>query len=1041
MTETFRAADHMVRLKDFQRATVRHVVQRMYDDPEPTRRFLVADETGLGKSVVARGVIAEVVERLLEDDSVQRIDVIYVCSNADIASQNLKRLNVVGNKRVEFRTRLTMLASQAHDLNSKTGPYSKPVNLIAFTPATSFEKGWRTGKRQERALLVVILSGFMGLSTSELTALHRILQGTVRSFDNFRWLIRTYDDLSLDETITKEFKRVFLASPHRSTLLALIAEVTNKRSLSQDQRYRAGHLIGNLRSLLAQASVHALEPDLIILDEFQRFRHLLDPDKGTEATELAHSHFEWDEARTLLLSATPYKPFTLAEEDADGEGHYANLMLTLNFLSSCNTAWLNEVKAAFAEFRLALLAGAETDDITALLRDLLLQHMCRTERPAVPGAHREITAPADKLTAQDLADFVGLRELARSLESSMQVEYWKSAPYFVNFLEGYQVGDRLKAALKKGKTDEDIRAALALVAALDPTALEQFQQVDMGNARLRSLADWTVKAGWWQLLWIPPSLPYLRPAGPYAEDFAQQVTKQLVFSSWSATPTAIAGLLSYEADRQLADGSTRLTSNTAEARRRLGTRLTYSAEDGRPAGMSTLALFWPHPALADLADPLRFSRADNMGTPPTFDGADWAYRQLSEAGGDPGEQPVADLFAWPGALPASVRAQKERRIAARILGTVREGDDDDQNAATQASRLDAHVAEVLAAETEQRVSQGLAELAMHSPGNIAWRALGRLVNSEDEITDEGHWYAAAVLANGLRSLFNRVESSLLLDRLYAELPYWRAVLTYCAAGNLQAVLDEYLHHQRSNLGDECLSNTALADLAEEAVGTLSMRPSRYVGFHADEPARGIPLGSRFALRYGAARAQADDVRMPEVRAAFNSPFWPFVLASTSVGQEGIDFHWWCHSVVHWNTPASPVDFEQREGRVNRFGGHAVRRNIAIAHRADVMASKDPDPWRAAYEAAKAEDQGLGDFSPYWVYPGPHAVERHLLPFPLSQDGPRASALKRDLMHYRLALGQPRQEDFLAMMARTGRDMPRPIDLSPARPPRPAALDK
>jgi len=38
---------------------------------EPTRRFLVADETGLGKSVVARGVIAKTLERLQDDPSVK----------------------------------------------------------------------------------------------------------------------------------------------------------------------------------------------------------------------------------------------------------------------------------------------------------------------------------------------------------------------------------------------------------------------------------------------------------------------------------------------------------------------------------------------------------------------------------------------------------------------------------------------------------------------------------------------------------------------------------------------------------------------------------------------------------------------------------------------------------------------------------------------------------------------------------------------------------------------------------------------------------
>ena len=33
-------------------------------------------------------------------------------------------------------------------------------------------------------------------------------------------------------------------------------------------------------------------------------------------------------------------------------------------------------------------------------------------------------------------------------------------------------------------------------------------------------------------------------------------------------------------------------------------------------------------------------------------------------------------------------------------------------------------------------------------------------------------------------------------------------------------------------------------------------------------------------------------------------------------------------VYHWNLPGNPVDLEQREGRVHRFKGHAVRLNVA-----------------------------------------------------------------------------------------------------------------
>ncbi len=106
----FDAGPVLAGLKDFQRATVEHVARRFFTDAQPTRRFLVADETGLGKSVVARGVIAKTLEHLQDDDSVDRIDVVYICSNADIARQNLDRLEITGSRATQMSTRLTMLA-------------------------------------------------------------------------------------------------------------------------------------------------------------------------------------------------------------------------------------------------------------------------------------------------------------------------------------------------------------------------------------------------------------------------------------------------------------------------------------------------------------------------------------------------------------------------------------------------------------------------------------------------------------------------------------------------------------------------------------------------------------------------------------------------------------------------------------------------------------------------------------------------------------------------------------------------------------------
>lgn len=41
-------------------------------------------------------------------------------------------------------------------------------------------------------------------------------------------------------------------------------------------------------------------------------------------------------------------------------------------------------------------------------------------------------------------------------------------------------------------------------------------------------------------------------------------------------------------------------------------------------------------------------------------------------------------------------------------------------------------------------------------------------------------------------------------------------------------------------------------------------------------------------------------RTEEIQQAFNTPFWPSVLATTSFGHEGLDFHAWCDSLVHWD---------------------------------------------------------------------------------------------------------------------------------------------
>src|SRR5690606_7239664 len=94
-------------LKDFQLATVNRVGDLFQNG---YRRVLVADEVGLGKTLVAKGVIAKLSCFYQKNSMKDLFKVVYVCSNQSIAGQNLKKLKVHPGVKVDglSDTRLSM---------------------------------------------------------------------------------------------------------------------------------------------------------------------------------------------------------------------------------------------------------------------------------------------------------------------------------------------------------------------------------------------------------------------------------------------------------------------------------------------------------------------------------------------------------------------------------------------------------------------------------------------------------------------------------------------------------------------------------------------------------------------------------------------------------------------------------------------------------------------------------------------------------------------------------------------------------------------
>jgi hypothetical protein len=478
--------------------------------------------------------------------------------------------------------------------------------------------------------------------------------------------------------------------------------------------------------------------------------------------------------------------------------------------------------------------------------------------------------------------------------------------------------------------------------------------------------------------------------------------------------------------------------------------------------MPALALLYPSPTFAAAADPRAFATEHHGGT--IGDLLTWAQEQITPLLDrlPPGtaEGDVDERWYW--AAPLMLDTHAADWWAHPDLAA--EWTDWDKRASAQESRWQEHVELARSAvdgtldpvlgRRPEDLPVMLARLAVGGPGTLALRALTRVTGLAPQSLDAR--LPAARVAWALRGLFNAPEATALLraGRASREDTYWREVMRHCTDGCLQAVLDEHAHVLMESEGATNQSaEEAASTIADAMIRALALRASRVNYSHlAVTEDSVVPMPERlhtaFAMRFGDEEGGGQRVdgeapaRASQLREAFNSPYWPFVLVSTSVGQEGLDFHPYCHIVVHWNLPNNPVDLEQREGRVHRYKGHAVRKNVALKHGAGALADGG-DAWTTAFGLACQDRlETDSELVPYWVYPLENGakVERHILTFPLSRELDRLKRLRDALAVYRLAFGQARQEDVIDhLLGRLGPERAAAlaaelrIDLRPLRP--------
>ncbi len=116
--------------------------------------------------------------------------------------------------------------------------------------------------------------------------------------------------------------------------------------------------------------------------------------------------------------------------------------------------------------------------------------MVRTERLSIDanrdGMLKQMDCLAMSLNETDVEHYLALQQIASSLEHGDMLEYWKSAPYLLNFMEHYDVKRKLDNAMEV-QADSSLAKQFRKLGdgLLNRQAIVEYSKIDPGNARLR----------------------------------------------------------------------------------------------------------------------------------------------------------------------------------------------------------------------------------------------------------------------------------------------------------------------------------------------------------------------------------------------------------------------------------------------------------------------------------------------------------------------------------------------------------------------------
>lgn len=1022
-------------LKDFQKATVERV-STLFKNGQ--NRVLVADEVGMGKTLVARGVIAKTARICLEKQQ-KLFKVVYVCSNQNIAKQNLRKLDINNTVTAESvtDTRLSMQHLRITEQSFDPAILQGFIHLIPLTPETSFKMTSGRGNVNERALMFSILRR-MHFVRMYLNELESLLCGGVSSWE---WYKKEFDErVSKCKKITNSnypANVIGKINDYDATYHIKKDLITHLRKIRNNESRNDSQTIHKLRIMFARISVSMLDPDLVIMDEFQRYKKLLDLDENSDLGILVRAFLSGEDTRVLLLSATPYKLYSTLDEIEDSnqvDEHYDEFFNVIDFLFKEKKPDFHEIWGNYSKALKELQHGnISILEIKNKAEDALYNTVCRTERLSVMdmGDYTDNTAVSHlHITEDDVRSYLQMGKLLQLCDAdfNLNIDYVKSCPYLMSFMRKYKVKSYVKKYFKDHH--EKINKCNKNDLWISRAKIDKYVELPKTNARLELLKEQAFKGALEQLLWIPPSKPYCPMQGVYKN--ASHISKILVFSSWEMVPRMIGALISYEAERRTIgklylQDKQRDRKNAhyfADSKKRYPSpRLKFKALSTEQKGMSLFCLLYPSNTLAKAFDSISCINRQLTLSQIKAEIRKTIKRELAKLNKYIDRSIKRQDEKWYYLAPMLMDGQQKVLEWASSFWYASLFDNVDNSFSETRNDILSPIQKLETYLKDSSLKLGkqpddlletLVNMTLGSPAVCIYRS-----NGQNEIR-------ATELAKIFINIFNSTEATAIVELAYGKKIkddyHWQNVLRYCRDGCFQAMFDEYYHLMKDSVGllDDSSKDQVIFELMKQS---LNIHTANYVvdtfasfkGSIEGGGERGISMRSNYAV--GFTKDVSDDMsnvkRKENVRNAFNSPMRPFVLATTSIGQEGLDFHYYCRKVMHWNLPSNPIDLEQREGRVNRYKCLAIRQNIADLYG---HIRFENDIWAELFDVAAREEKKVGqsDLVPYWCLGKNQSVkiERIVPMYPISKDEINYERMIKILSLYRLTLGQARQAELL-----------------------------